>query len=387
LEWDEAAAQQRAHKSLTSGGELKSWSLAVKDIIDIAGVPTRCNADFVPAKPARKDATIVTSLVDQGAFIAAKAVTTTFAYFDPGPTRNPWNLHHTPGGSSSGSAAAVACGMVRLALGSQTVASVNRPASYCGVVGFKPTYGRLPTEGVFPFSPTVDTLGTFTRNVADVQAVWKALTQELPFQQPSQLNIAVVTDQGDEPPEPMMLNEIQAVTARLKAAGHQLTPLTLDPVIQQAHDNHRNLISCEAAQVHADLFARHKSDYTPKLRELIQHGQSVKPSQLERILAHRIKSMEILAGYLENHDLFLSPSAPGPAPATLKATGNPRMSLLWTYTGFPTLTLPVSLTDAGLPLGIQLVGRRGADRELLAAGAIVEEVLGFNKQPSLSALQ
>ena len=139
--------------------------------------------------------------------------------------------------------------------------------------------------------------------------------------------------------------------------------------------------------MHADLFAKHKSNYTPKLRELIQHGQSVRPTQLERILAHRMKSMEVLAGYLENHDLLLSPSAPGPAPATLKATGNPRMSLLWTYTGFPTLTLPASLTDARLPLGIQLVGRRGADRELLAAGAMVEEVLGFNQQPSLSASQ
>ncbi len=387
LEWDETAAQQRAQRSLKHGGELAGWSLAVKDIIDVAGAPTRCNADFMPASPARKDATIVTSLVDQGAFIAAKAVTTTFAFFDPGPTRNPWNLQHTPGGSSSGSAAAVACGMVRLALGSQTVASVNRPASYCGVVGFKPTYGRLPTEGVFPFSPTVDTIGTFTRNVADVQIVWTALTKEPAVQQPSQLNIAVVIDQGGELPEPVMLDEIQVVTAQLKAAGHQLTPLTLDPVLQQAHKNHRDLISYEAAQVHTDLFARHKSDYTPKLRELIQHGQSVRPAQLERILAHRMKSMEVLARYLENHDLLLSPSAPGPAPATLKATGNPRMSLLWAYTGFPTLTLPASLTEARLPLGIQLVGRRGADRELLAAGAMVEEVLGFNKQPSLSAAQ
>ena len=167
VDWDPDVALRRREQC--NHGPLSGWSLGVKDIIDVQGMPTRCNVDFLPGTPVSEHAVIVKSLLAQGAFVLAKTVTTSFAFLDPGVTRNPWNPRHTPGGSSSGSAAAVACGMVRLALGSQTVASVNRPASYCGVVGFKPTFGRLDTTGVFPFSPSVDTVGFFTRGVSDMQ--------------------------------------------------------------------------------------------------------------------------------------------------------------------------------------------------------------------------
>lgn len=157
VDWDASIARDRAER--VGPGLLSGWSVAVKDIIDVVGLPTRCNAAFIPATPAAANAAIVGLLLARGAHVASKSVTTTFAYLDPGPTRNPWRLDHTPGGSSSGSAVAVACGMVRLALGTQTVGSINRPASYCGVVGFKPTYGCLGLDGVFPLAPSLDTVG------------------------------------------------------------------------------------------------------------------------------------------------------------------------------------------------------------------------------------
>ncbi len=173
IDFDESAARRRI--AAAGPGPLAGWSVAVKDIIDLAGTPTRCGADFVPAPIVQGSAAIVEHLESLGAFVMAKAVTTTFAFFDAGPTRNPWHLQHTPGGSSSGSAAAVACGMVRLGLGSQTVASVNRPAAFCGVVGFKPTLGRFDTRGVFPVSPAVDTLGFFTADTEDARAAFAAM--------------------------------------------------------------------------------------------------------------------------------------------------------------------------------------------------------------------
>ena len=221
IDWCPATAARRAAAAIR--GPLSGWSVVVKDIIDLAAEPTRCNADFIPAQPAPKHAEIVDCLVRLGAFILAKSVTTTFAYLDPGPTRNPWNLEHTPGGSSSGSAAAVACGLARLALGSQTVGSVNRPASYCGVVGFKPTYGRIPTEGVFPFSPSVDTMGFFTRHVGDMQAVFEAVVQESAVRNPSvPLKVAVVTNLGCEAADPEMIDAVQAVAGKLRHAGHRI---------------------------------------------------------------------------------------------------------------------------------------------------------------------
>ncbi len=200
VDWDPAIARDRAERA--GRGLLSGWSVAVKDIIDVAGLPTRCNAEFTDANPVLTHAALVDKLLACGAYVAAKSVTTTFAYLDPGPTCNPWHLDHTPGGSSSGSAAAVACGMVRLALGTQTVGSINRPASYCGVVGFKPTYGCLAVDGVFPLAPSLDTVGYFTANAVDAQQAFAALTERPPVPSPGVLRIAVVEDMLCEPADP-----------------------------------------------------------------------------------------------------------------------------------------------------------------------------------------
>ena len=385
IDWDESVAARRAEQA--GPGPLACWAVAVKDIIDVAGLPTRCNADFVPAEPAERNAVIVDQLLGQGAFVAAKAATTTFAYLDPAETRNPWNLAHTPGGSSSGSAAAVACGMVRLALGSQTVGSVNRPASFCGVVGFKPTFGRLSTEGVFPFSPTVDTVGFFAARVSDVQDAFAAVTGDPIAPAPRSLRIGVATDLRCAPAEEEMLGAVRAAADRLKRAGHDVRPVVVPQQMGQAYDDHWTLIASEVARVHRQLFSRYGRYYPAKLRDVVLEGQRVTETELREVRSRREQRAAAIEELLGSHDLLLTPSAPGPAPLGLDTTGDPRMNLLWTHTGVPSLTLPAALTRDGLPLGVQLVGHREADQALLAAGALVEEILEFSESPPETPLQ
>ena len=381
VDWDRAAAKSRAEQA--GNGPLAGWSVAVKDIIDLAGMPTRCNADFISARPAAMNAKVVDMLLAQGAYIASKAVTTTFAYFDPGPTRNPWHLEHTPGGSSSGSAAAVACGMVRLALGTQTVGSINRPAAFCGIVGYKPTYDCLPIEGVFPFSPTVDTVGYFTANAADAQHAFAATSGKPKRTMPRALRIAVVHNMLCEPAEPDMVNALRSAAERLSAAGHETCNVSLPDIVSDAYENHRTLVAAEAAQSHRGLFSQYGEQYPSRMRQLIEHGRTVSPQQLQVIESHRNQTKAELDQWLDQWDAVISPSAPGAAPRGINATGDPRMNLIWTYTGLPTLTLPAALDGASLPLGIQLTGARKQDSALLAAGVTVERAVGFNARPQL----
>ena len=379
VDWDPVGARQRREQC--GGGPLSGWSLGVKDIIDVQGMPTRCNVDFLPETPARRHAGVVELLLSQGAFVLSKTVTTSLAFLDPGVTRNPWNPAHTPGGSSSGSAAAVACGMVRLGLGSQTMASVNRPASYCGVTGFKPTYGRLPVTGVFAFSPSVDTVGFFTRGVADMQRAAAALLGEPAAGTPGRLRIGLAPDLHTEPAEDIMLRALSEAGDRLAAGGCQVGTVNLPKECVAAYRNHFDLIAAEGARGQAELMARHGDRYPPKLRALLLEGEGVTPEDLDRIQEHRRSLTVSLSGLLEGVDLVLSPSAKGAAHRGLAITGDPRFSLIWTYTGCPTVTLPAALSPEGLPLGLQLSARPMADAALLAAARKVESLLGFDAQP------
>ena len=379
VDWDPDGARQRREQC--GAGPLSGWSLGVKDIIDVQGMPTRCNVDFLPEIPARDHAGVVGRLLSLGAFVLSKTVTTTFAFLDPGATRNPWNPGHTPGGSSSGSAAAVACGMVRLGLGSQTMASVNRPASYCGVTGFKPTYGRLPVSGVFPFSPSVDTVGFFTRGVADMQQAASALLGEPAAGAPGRLRVGLAPDLHTKPVEEVMLRTLSEAGDRLAAGGCQVSTVTLPKECVAAYRNHFDLIAAEGARGHAELMARYGDRYPPKLRALLLEGEAVTPEDLDRIQEHRRSLTVSLSGLLEEVDLVLSPSAEGAAHRGLAITGDPRFSLIWTYTGCPTVTLPAALSSEGLPLGLQLSARPMADGPLLAAARTVESLLGFHARP------
>ena len=375
--WDEA----RARKNLegASSGPLSGWALGVKDIIDVAGQPTRCNADFVPAAAASGNADIVDRFLDLGAFLLSKTVTTTFAYLDPGPTRNPWNLEHTPGGSSSGSAAAVACGMVRVAIGSQTVASVNRPASFCGVVGFKPTYGRLSTQGVFPFSPSVDTLGFFTRGIEDMQQVFSALEGEPVSAPPSKVRLGFVEDLFTTPPEDEMQHALRELYEKLAGAGFQAERCHLPAMTAEAYANHSSLISAEVVTSHKEFYARYGEAYPPKLRNLILDGLRVSADELARIDSYRLRLRQAIDELFGDFDLLVTPSAAGPAPAGIDTTGDPRFSLIWTHTGYPTVTLPLRLSQRGLPLGVQLAAPKLRGGDLLAAARRIESVLDFDQ--------
>ncbi len=375
VDWDQAQARRNLESA--GSGPLQGWPIGIKDIIDLQGQPTGCNAPFIPFPPAAATAHVVQRLIDLGAFVFSKTVTTTFAFFDPGPTRNPWNLKHTPGGSSSGSAAAVACGMVRLALGSQTVGSVNRPASFCGVVGFKPTYGRLPIAGVFPFAPSVDTLGYFTRSVSDAQQAFAGLVGPPQSASAASLRLGVAESLYVDPAEEEMLHALRKVAQRLEASGLDVSSVDLPPSCQEAWGHHWSLVANEAALSHQKLFSDHGEAYPSKLKELILKGQTISPSQVESFHSHRGNLQAELDAFLNPFDVLLTPSAPGVAPAGIGTTGDPRFNLLWTYTGFPTLTLPADLSKAGLPLGIQLVGRPQRDHQLLAAGRAIEEILAF----------
>lgn len=379
VDWDPDGARQRREQS--GAGPLSGWSLGVKDIIDVQGMPTRCNVDFLPDTPARRHAGVVELLLSLGAFVLSKTVTTSLAFLDPGVTRNPWNPAHTPGGSSSGSAAAVACGMVRLGLGSQTMASVNRPASYCGVTGFKPTYGRLPVTGVFPFSPSVDTVGFFTRGVADMQRAAAALLGEPAAGTPGRLRIGLAPDLHTEPAEDIMLRALSEAGDRLAAGGCQVSTIALPKECAAAYRHHFDLIAAEGARGQAELMARYGDRYPPKLRALLLEGEGVTPEDLDRIQEHRRSLTVSLSGLLEGVDLVLSPSAKGAADRGLAITGDPRFSLIWTYTGCPTVTLPAALSPEGLPLGLQLSARPMADAALLAAARKVEKLLGFHARP------
>ena len=383
VDWNEQSARKRFSRSGT--GNLSGWSLGVKDIVDVEGLPTRLNANFIPFHVASQDAAIVKALESQGAFVLSKTVTTTFAFFDPGPTRNPWNLDHTPGGSSSGSAAAVACGMVRLGLGSQTVASINRPASYCGVVGFKPSYDLLPIKGVFPFAPSVDTLGFFTQTVRDMLFTFQSLIGIGNSISNAEARVGLLHDLWVEPADIEMLSALEKADLELRTGNIQTFPVQLPSRCQEAFENHWKLVAAEAAVSHRKLFQEFGQWYPPKMKHLIQKGQRIEETELERIQTHRMDLRKEITHLFDGCDVLLCPSAPGAAPAGIESTGDPRFSLLWTYTGLPTLTLPFCLSQIGLPLSVQLVAPMGRDIDLLWIAKQMESQFCFSERHQLIA--
>ena len=381
VSWDEAAARQRAEDA--GSGPLAGWAIGVKDIIDVKGLPTRCGTSFLPEKPVDRNAAVIDRLESLGAYVFAKVVTTVFAYFDPGPTTNPWNPEHTPGGSSMGSAAAVAAGMVRLAVGSQTSGSIGRPASFCGVVGFKPTYERMRREGLVPFSPSVDTAGFFTANMDDMRTACAAFLDEPDVDMPSPLRVGVIEDMFCEPADGEMIGALREVATKLEASGFDVRPGRLPDDLSDAYENHLTLIAGELALAHRELFGRHQAHYPPKLREFILNGQQVSADQLEQCLRRRAELEAELAKVFDEFDLLLTPSAAGAAPRGLASTGDPRMNLILSHTRTPSLTLPARLNRAGLPLGVQFAGRKMQDTMLLAACLPIEAAIGFDaRMPS-----
>lgn len=343
--------------------------VAVKDVFHVDRFITRAGSEIPPELFTGPQAECVNLLRTAGGLIAGKTVTTEFAYFEPGPTRNPHNLDHTPGGSSSGSAAAVAAGLCNLALGTQTIGSVIRPAAFCGVVGFKPSYDRIATPGIVYFSRTADHVGLFTQDIAGMALAASVLIPD--WQRSARTTSKPVLGVPDGPylaqAEPVALAAFEEQLARLRNAGYQVQRQPVFADIAELNQLHRRLVAAEFAHEHATIYPDYADHYRPRTREIIELGQTVSSAELNAARSHCLTLRATLEETMADAaiDLWICPAAPGPAPAGIHATGDPAMNLPWTHAGLPTLTVPAGSTAAGLPLGLQIVARFGADEALL----------------------
>lgn len=373
-----------AHPNPRSRSPLFGVPLGVKDVFHVDGLPTRAGSRLPPEELAGQQAGAVARLRAEGALIAGKTFTTEFSYYASGPTRNPHNPLHTPGGSSSGSAAAVAAGLCPAALGTQTIGSIIRPASYCGVVGFKPSFGRVSVEGLIPLAPSLDHVGFLTSDVAGANALAAVLLKNY---NPARAGRSRQPVLGI--PEGPYLSHASAEglahfreTCGRLAAQYEVLPVPAMPDFSRIVARHHRLMAAEASQVHADWFRRFPELYAPQTAELIERGREIPRHQTKQDRAGCKALYTELTGLMDKHgiDLWISPSAPGAAPRRLAGTGDPVMNLPWTHAGLPTLGVPAGRNAEGLPMGLQLAGRWLADEDLLRLGQEIARVVAPETQ-------
>ena len=368
----EAAALRERWPDPARRPPLYGVPVGLKDIIAADGFATRAGS-AVPAESfAMAEGAVVRRLREAGALIAGKTVTTEFAFFDPGPTANPHATGHTPGGSSSGSAAAVAAGSVALALGSQTVGSVIRPAAFCGIVGVKPSYGRVPIDGVLPYSRSVDTLGWFTQDVEGARLAAAVLVDGWDESAAAAVTarpvlgvpLGAYLDQA----EPAARAAFDEQLTQLEGAGYGVRRVEALGDIAGIAARHRALTTAEFAEVHRDRFRDYAALFRPRSAMLLDLAAAIPEQARVAGLAGRAALREALYALMAAHgiDAWVSPAATGPAPEGLGSTGDPSMNLPWTHAGLPVVTVPAGRTRDGRPLGLQIAGRFGADEALLA---------------------
>jgi Asp-tRNA(Asn)/Glu-tRNA(Gln) amidotransferase A subunit family amidase len=343
--------------------------VGVKDIFQVAGLATCAGSRLPPSVLAGPEAESVRRLRAAGAVVLGKTVTTEFAYYEPGRTRNPRAPGHTPGGSSSGSAAAVAAGMCPIALGTQTIGSICRPAAFCGVVGFKPSRERVPRAGVIPLSPSLDHVGVLAADVGWARRAAAVLLDDwrevaVAGRRPT---LGVPIGPYLEAAEPAARHHLRAVQRRLATAGWPVREVPVMADFAAVAERHHRLVAAEAAQVHERWFALHGDLYRARTADLIARGRSVPGDEIEAARRGRAELRRELEAAMAaaGVDLWLSPAAAGPPPRGLATTGDPVMNLPWTQAGLPTVALPAGRDGEGLPLGVQLSGRFGEDEELL----------------------
>jgi Asp-tRNA(Asn)/Glu-tRNA(Gln) amidotransferase A subunit family amidase len=361
-------------------GALHGLPIGIKDIIDTADMPTENGTVIDAGRRPRKDAEVVRRLRQAGAIIMGKTVTTELAFFAPGKTRNPHNPAHTPGGSSSGSAAAVAAGFLPLAIGSQTFGSVIRPASFCGVVGFKPSFGLISRTGVRLLAPPLDTVGVFAGTVTDAALIADALTGHDPAdpdtkaEPPPRMLEAVLI----EPPVTPALafvktpawDEAEPATQKsfvdlAKALGTNCVEVALPEIFGEWMDTIRVLMRAGMAYNLGSYYRKGRELLSQPLRSLMEEGQQITAVDYLAALDRRAALSHALDQLFESYDAVITPAAPAEAPAGLGSTGNPAFNGLWTLCGVPAVSLPLLQGPKGLPVGVQLVGRRGDDARLL----------------------
>jgi Asp-tRNA(Asn)/Glu-tRNA(Gln) amidotransferase A subunit family amidase len=352
--WVEVSPQEAL-----GSGALDGIPFAAKDTFETLGLSTAFGSSLFAGRKGATDAALVVQLRRLGAILLGKTQTTAFASFDPSPTRNPHNSAHTPGGSSSGSAAAVAAGMAAFSIGSQTQGSVGRPASYCGVAGFKPTYGLLSTEGLFPFAPTLDTPGLFTQDAGDMQLLWGRMGFPTSTCAPP---ICARPDSLDAEPE--MEAALRQTTAQLKAAGFRVDTIPL-PGWAELTAASRLVNQYEGGRTHEQVWRQHGAAIGAKLDQLISDGLRLSQNQYQDALSV-IGDMKCkMDAVFREYPVVLTPAAPGPAPHGLESTGDPRMNSAWTALGTPAISVPMACAN-GLPLGLQMAARPGDDAMVLA---------------------
>jgi Asp-tRNA(Asn)/Glu-tRNA(Gln) amidotransferase A subunit family amidase len=342
--------------------------LGVKDIFHVQGFPTRAGSRLPADSFQEAEAPVVTALKHAGVLILGKTVTTEFAYFAPGSTRNPYDLDHTPGGSSSGSAAAVAAGLTPLALGTQTIGSLIRPAAYCGVVAFKPTYDRISREGVVPVSPSLDHVGFFTADISGAAHVAALLCAEWEVPLVSSHPVLGIP-QGPylERASNSALRHFDRVCDLLAEEGFVIKTVPVLEDFEEIYERHELLMAAEAACVHERWFAEYDHLYRAETAALLTRGAMVPEEVVSAARDGRLVLRRTLARAMAENgiNLWISPAAPGPAPRGLDSTGDPVMNLPWTHAGLPVISLPAGTDQAGLPLGLQLAGDWYADEALL----------------------
>src|SRR5437588_6216077 len=372
-------------------GPLHGIPFGIKDIFDVFDWPTAAGSSLWARSIARRDATVVERLREVGGVFVGKTVTTQYASFDPPPTRNPWNIERTPGGSSSGSAAAVACGMCLGALGSQTGGSITRPASYCGVAGCKPTYGRVSTDGVVPLAWSMDHPGPIGVCVRDLAILLQAIggpdprdpactaqpmpdllaRLDCPLYPPRMGRLRGLFQELAQAPVQRMMDQAAARFAEEKAVVNDLAlPAGFAEVIAR----HRNVMAVESAAFHAPRLRRHPNDYQPKIRALLEEGLACPAPEYARCKEHQAQLRAAMEACFDGVDALLTPATTSPAPDA-STTGDPAFNSPWSYTGLPTVSIPAGRSPDGMPLAIQLVGRPWAEAELLATAAWCEMVL------------
>ena len=364
-------------------GPLQGIPLGVKDIYPTAGVPTEMGSPAFAGHVPTRSARAIELIEARGGFVLGKTVTTECAFLFPGKTRNPWNPLHTPGGSSSGSAAAVAAGFVPAALGTQTNGSVIRPAAYCGVVGFKPTQGVIPIEGALTFSHTLDQPGVFTRSVEDVAFLAASLAEE-GTEGPSGACarsappiLAAVKTPVWELAEEHARKQFEENIKTLRASGARVEEHELPEVFGLAHRAIRTIMAAESAFNLEELVHNKGPLLSTTLRDFVAEGQAVGAVPYLQALKLRLALRDELERFLARHDAIITPPTTGEAPATLEQTGNPTFCSIWSLCGVPAVTIPVGFGPRGLPLGLQLVGRKRKDRELLSTARWCEGHFAF----------
>jgi len=389
---------RRADEKRRSGaplGSLHGIGIGIKDIVETQGIPTTMGSSVYEGFVPGRSATVVRRLEAAGAFVLGKTVTSEFAFFTPGKTRNPWNPAHTPGGSSSGSAAAVAMGFVSAAIGTQTNGSVIRPAAFCGVVGYKPTAGLIPLDGIHPFSPSLDQVGVFTRSVPDaafMAAVLEKINPDLAavsknaiipcdvFPMTCPPRLAAVRSPVWHLADSNTRDHFLALVERLRAAGATVEEQDLPRVFENAHAVHHTIMYAEGAKIFAELQRRQRQRLSPRLNGLIDEGLGIGQSALDRDLVQRDQLAGDMDTFLSGFDAAITPPAPGQAPPDLTQTGDPAFCTIWSLCGVPAVTIPAGQGPQGLPLGLQLIGPRSADDRVLSVAQWCDEKLGWPRR-------